>query len=239
MLIKKFEVDKTKYGLKNTNTKIYACLVQVDASDSIASVIREITDNSWISKLEIVDQVAYDARMQATIQHIMNDCMIFNNSKPTGQYDYSVVGEYIVSKEGRQALISQFGHRFIPLAELWKEKEIGNPGFDYHSESTTQIIIFGEAKYNATNNPYTTAINQVEKFITKKKDSKELSDLQKFVSKNAVTNFLQLNKGFSIAFSIKSDNPLAILDNAILSNKIVQITQYDEFYIIGVVINDK
>ena len=239
MLVRKFEVDKNKYNLKHITAKIYACLVQVDASESIASVIKEINDNSWISKLGIVDQVSYDARMQATIQHIMKDCMIFNNSTPTGQYDYSVVGEYIVSKEGRQALISQFGHGFVPLAELWKEKEIGNPGFDYHSESTTQLIIFGEAKYNATNNPYTKAIDQVEKFITKKKDSKELSDLQKFVSNNAVKNFLQSNKGFSIAFSIKADNPLLILDKAILSNKIVQITKYDEFYVIGVVINDK
>ena len=67
----------------------------------------------------------------------------------------------------------------------------------------------------------------------------ELTDLKHFVSDNAIDNFKQSKKGFSIAFSVKAQTPTDILNNAILSNEIMQIKNYDEFYIIGVVINDK
>lgn len=239
MLISKFEVDKEKYGFSSFKAKFFACLVSVDASDSIASVMKEINDNSWIAKLDIVEQISYEARLKETVINIMNDCVKFNTDTNSNIYDYSVVGEYIVSKEGRSTLVTEFNHFSVPLAELWKEKSSGNAGFDYHSESTTNLIIFGEAKYNSSSNPHTDAIKQVEKFINKAKDCMELTDLKHFVSEDAINNFKQSRKGFSIAFSIKSQNPLDIIDNAILSDKIVKIKDYDEFYIIGVIINDK
>lgn len=239
MLITKFEVDKARYKLPESNAKIYACLVEVNASDSISSVIREINDNSWISKLDIVDQVSYTARLQETVKKIMKDCLKFDNDLSQHVYDYSVVGEYIVSKEGRNALHSHFSHLYVPLAELWKEKVSGNPGFDYHSETESKIIIFGEAKYKSSENPYTTAIQQVERFINEKKDLKELTDLRHFISNESVENCIGGKKGFSVAFSIKSDKPENILDNAIRSEDNVTINDYDEFYIIGVIINDQ
>lgn len=239
MLISKFEVDKDKYGFSSFKANFFACLVSVYASESITSVMKEINDNSWISKLDIVEQISYEARLKETVISIMNDCVKFNAATNSNTYDYSVVGEYIVSKEGRSALVTQFNHRAVPLAELWKEKVSGNAGFDYHSESTTNLIVFGEAKYNSTSNPHTDAIKQVEKFIDKGKDCMELTDLKHFVSDDAINNFKQSKKGFSIAFSINSNNPLDIIDNAILSDKIVKIKDYDEFYIIGVIINDK
>lgn len=239
MLISKFEVDKDRYGFSSFKSKFFACLVSVDASDSIASVMKEINDNSWIAKLDIVEQISYEARLKETVISIMRDCVKFNKDTSCNVYDYSVVGEYIVSKEGRNALVAEFNHRAIPLAELWKEKSKGNPGFDYHSESTTDLIVFGEAKYNSSCNPHAEAIKQVEEFINKAKDNMELTDLKHFVSNNAINNFRQSKKGFSIAFSIKSKNPLNIINNAILSDEIIRIKNYDEFYIIGVVINDK
>ncbi len=239
MLISKFEVDKTKYGISSFKAKFFACLVSVNASDSIASVMKEINDNSWIAKLDVVEQISYEARLKETVKSIMNDCIKFNTDTNSNMYDYSVVGEYIVSKEGRSALVTEFNHQAVPLAELWKEKTKGNPGFDYHSESTTNLIIFGEAKYDSSFNPHTKAIKQVEEFITKAKDCMELTDLKHFVSDNAIDNFKQSKKGFSIAFSVKAQTPTDILNNAILSNEIMQIKNYEEFYIIGVVINDK
>ena len=239
MLVSKFEVDKNKYDLSTCNAKLFVCLVSVDASDSIASIIKEINDNSWIAKLDIVEQISYEARLKETVKGIMQDCIKFNSDTNCDIYDYSVVGEYIISKEGRRALIGEFNHFAIPLAELWKEKSSGNPGFDYHSESTTNLIIFGEAKYNSSSNPYTNAISQVEEFIDKGKDCMELTDLRNFVSNDAIENFKQSKKGFSIAFSIKAQNPDEIINNVILSDKINKIKDYDEFYIIGVIVNDK
>ena len=46
-------------------------------------------------------------------------------------------------------------------------------------------------------------------------------------------------KGFSVAFSIKADKPINILDKAIRSEDNVKINNYEEFYIIGVIINDQ
>ena len=67
----------------------------------------------------------------------------------------------------------------------------------------------------------------------------ELTDLKHFVSAQAKDNFLNNKKGFAISFSINSQNPQTIIDNAITSEKINNIANYDEFYIIGVIINDK
>ncbi len=239
MLLYKKEADKSKYRISNTPTKIFSCLIQINASESIASVIEEINDNSWIAKLDIVDRISYTARLKETAIKIMNDCVKFNAELNSNIYDYSIVGEYIISKEGRKALIEQFSHSYIPLAELWKEKVSNNAGFDFHSESTTNLIIFGEAKYNSTSNPHGDAIDQVEDFIIKGKDAKELTDLKHFVSNEATNNFINNKKGFAISFSINSQNPQTIIDNAINSEKINNITNYDEFYIIGVIINDK
>ena len=71
------------------------------------------------------------------------------------------------------------------------------------------------------------------------KDLKELTDLRHFVSNESVENCIGGKKGFSVAFSIKSDKPENILDNAIRSEDNVIINDYDEFYIIGVIINDQ
>lgn len=239
MLIYNQPTDKNKKLTSKNKTKIYTHIIQVDASESIASVITEINDNSWISKLDIVDQVSYMARLTETAQNLINDCIKFNTDLDCNVYDYEIVGEYIVSKEGRKALVEHFSHSYIPLAELWKEKVSNNPGFDFHSESTTNLIIFGEAKYNSISNPHGDAIDQVEDFITKGKDKKELTDLKHFVSTEATSNFLNNKKGFAISFSINSRNPQEIIDNAVNSKKINNISNYDEFYIIGVIINDK
>ena len=237
MLISKVKVDKKQYGLSSCKADIYACLVQVDASDSIASIIEEITDHSWIRRLNIVPKISYQARLKETVESIMKDCRIFISNQPV--YDYSTVGEYIVSKEGRRTLYDHFSHLAVPLAELWKEKKSGNPGFDYHSEAPTNLIIFGEAKYKAQQNPYSIAIDQVEDFISREKDARELIDLENFVSPSAVQNFVDGKKGFSIAFSIHAKNPQMILNNAIRYVNANQIANYNEYYIVGVLINDK
>ena len=239
MLICKFEVDKNAYGISSCSARVFACLVQVNASDSILSILAEINDNSWIAKLGIVEQISYQTRLQATAKSIMEDCVRFNNESKDNRYDYSVVGEYIVSKEGRKALTEQFYHTPVPLAELWKEKKTGNPGFDYHSESQTGLLIFGEAKYNSAANPYNDAINQVEGFIDCGKDRMELVDLKNFVSQTAVQNFILGKKGFSIAFSIHAQSPQSIINNAIKYHNANKIANYDEYYIVGVQIDDQ
>ena len=73
MLMSKFEVDKTKYGISSCKAKLFACLVSVNASDSVASVMKEINDNSWIAKLDVVEQISYEAMLKETVKSIRTD----------------------------------------------------------------------------------------------------------------------------------------------------------------------
>ncbi|MBL0255080.1 MAG: hypothetical protein IPQ27_08970 [Chitinophagaceae bacterium] len=41
------------------------------------------------------------------------------------------IGEFIVSYSAQLALEIEYSHQRIPLAELLKEKVLGNPGFDF------------------------------------------------------------------------------------------------------------
>lgn len=237
-ILEKYVVDKQKLKL-NCNAKILACLVEINASEGITSIIQEINDTFWLSKLDIINQKCYEARMKKTVEKIMNNCLRFNNGASENTYDYSIVGEYLISKAGRQALADGFNHTALPLAELWKEKMSNNPGFDFHTETLDSIIIFGEAKYNASENPYNCAICQIEEFIDLEKDVKELADLRNLAKQDSISNFLKNNKGFAISFSTKAKNPSRILTNAILSEHICKCALYNEFYLVGVVINDK
>ena len=233
------QVNKTNFGIVSSTNYNY-CLVSVDAPSVISSVIKEITDNSWLSSLNPIDRVSFEACMKKTVNSIIEECQKYQKQTSGGLYDYKQVGEYIVSKAGRDSLTDGFSHGFIPLAELWKEKEKGNPGFDFHSLSPSEIFIFGEAKYRSEANPYSIAIEQVESFIDDEKDKMEASNLNKItMNSTATTNFLNNKKGFAISFSIKAQNPKDIIENAIKCPEIKNINQYDEFYIIGVIINDK
>ena len=124
MLISKIEVDKEAYGLSSYKARIFACIVQINASDSIASILKELNDNSWISKIGVVQKISYEARLKATAKDMMEDCLQFIDNSGVKIYDYSIVGEYIISKEGRRTLSEYFTHAPVPLAELWKEKNL-------------------------------------------------------------------------------------------------------------------
>ena len=67
----------------------------------------------------------------------------------------------------------------------------------------------------------------------------ELTDLSNFVSDIAVSNFISNKKGFCVSFSITTQKPIDIIKKAIQSDKINNIKSFDEFYVVGVVINDK
>ena len=233
-------VDKLSMGLGAFKADIFHCLVQVDASDSIAAVLKEITDTSWISKLSPICQVGYGNRLKKTAEKIVANCNTVLAGHKTGVFDYQTIGEYIVSREGRCALGQGFSHNILPLAELWKERVSNNGGFDFHTESPSEILIFGEAKYNSNCNPYNDAIKQVEGFIADGKDANEIIDLANIASDQKFLNsFLVNKKGYAVAFSIDADEPLTIVKNALQSGEIVNLANYSEFYIIGVIINDK
>ena len=221
------------YG-KTTDCQVYSIHVEVNNIEAkAADMINMIADTSWISKLNIVSRVSYAARAKRSIDKLVNGIL----KKVTTTMN-SEFGEFLNSVTAQDSLELEHNHNKIPLAELFKEKKSGNPGFDFHTESSSNLIAYGEAKYSGITNPHSNALIQITRFIGLEKDKMELQDLQNFVSEDTITNVLNDKKAFVAAFSINSTNPRKILNNALNSEHINSLLEYDELYIIGIKVND-
>ena len=219
---------------KTTTCNVYSINVEVNNIEVRATeMIDMIADTSWISKLDIISRISYKARSKTTIDKLINGIL-----KQVTTTVNSEFGEFLISVTAQDSLELEHNHIKVPLAELFKEKKTGNPGFDFHTESNTQLISFGEAKYSGVTNPYTNALTQISRFISLEKDKMELQDLQNFVSKESIENILDNKKAFVAAFSINSENPEVIIQNALKSEHIIPLLSFDELYIIGIKIND-
>ena len=132
------EIDMTLHG-RIMAGRVYCIHVKVDdVGSSAKSIIDMISDVSWINKLEPAQQVAFRATSERTVQKLVGDIL----SKVTDEVT-SDFGEYLVSYTAQHVLELHHTHVKVPLAELLKEKVIGNPGFDFHTESDSNHIIFG------------------------------------------------------------------------------------------------
>ena len=220
------------YG-KTTSGNVYSIHVKISNIEAKAiEMIDMIADTSWISNLDIIPRVSYEARAKTTINKLINGIL----KKVTNTVNIEF-GEFLISATAQDSLKLQYNHIKVPLAELFKEKKTGNPGFDFHTESTTNLIAFGEAKYSESINPHTKAIAQISRFIDLEKDKMEINDLKNFVSPESVNNSIINKRAFVAAFSINSKNPHAIIENALKSEHINSLLIHDELYIIGIEID--
>jgi hypothetical protein len=223
------KIDMSLYG-KTTACNVYCIHVKVkDINASAKTIIKTITDISWISKLSTIPQITFEATSKRTILKLVNG--ILRKVKGTVTEDF---GEYLISFTAQNSLETVHSHIKLPLAELLKEKVSGNPGFDYHTESHLNNIIFGEAKYSGTETPRADALDQISKFIDLQKDDAELNTIQYFVSKTAITNYTSNKKGYVAAFSLNSENVNLIFRNALQSEVIDKLICYPELYIIAI-----
>lgn len=204
-----------------------------DKKATIEKILNQISNLSWINKLipeELVSSM--NARVNPTVELLDKQLTENDDGAIT-----SKTGEYFVSEVARETIINELKYTDIPLAELWKEKVSGNPGFDYHSENKDNIIIFGEAKYVANQNAYGRALKQVVDFIKQKKDLKELSELRAFVSLEAIQNANIERKGYAIGFSSYSTTTNVLIDNIKKSEYFKELIKYEEIVIVAVDIN--
>lgn len=223
------QIDMSKYG-HLTSCKVFCIHVQIDdISNSANEIMNGISDTSWISELDAVSKKSFTAMATPTIQKIVNEIL----SKVTNSVSNDF-GEYLVSYTAQMALVSEYNHKKMPLAELIKEKIIGNPGFDFHTESTDSNIIFGEAKYSSEGTPRGRAISQISRFIILEKDAMELNALAPLISSEAKENFLENKKGFTAAFSFNSADPQLIFNNTLTSASLKRLLGHQELYIISV-----
>lgn len=191
----------------NTNNIIWYVVVRVTNIPAYAKEMKEqILDKSWITKLNGWAKSSYEARSKKTIEYLVRNVLDQVKNQVTSDF-----GEILVSMSAQDALEHFFDHKKLPLAELWKEKTKGNPGFDFHTETKDYYIVFGEAKYRQGNNPYNVALEQIKDFIENEKDKMELVDLKNLVSDNTKqwidTDFGPM-KAYAAAFSMKKGTNL-------------------------------
>lgn len=203
---------------------------------AVKSIIESIADTSWVVGLvdDLVKQ-SFLACAKPTINKLSQDLTSAIDNSTTNE-----IGEYVVSVVARHIIEATYNYRALPLAEIIKEKVLGNPGFDYHHESGGFVLLFGEAKYKTGVNAYNSALKQVAGFIKSGKDMKEVAVLDYFLSSDTKTNLANGKKGYSAAFSTKNKS----FDSQILINNIKnntyfnELLKHEELLIVAVDVND-
>jgi fructose-specific component phosphotransferase system IIB-like protein len=215
--------------------RIFSAFVIIkDIPGRAEEMIRTMTDTSWINQLDIVSQKAFQSTTNRTIEKLVKSFLDVANDQITTDF-----GEYMVSDSAQHVLKDQFNHSKLPLAELLKEKVTGNPGFDFHTETETKLIAYGEAKYSGSSSPYAKALKQINEFIGDKKDDAELIILSKLVSSEATGNAVEGNKAYVAAFSINAAKPEDIMGNVLGSEHIKTLLSFPEVYVIGIKVDAK
>ncbi|MBK8808434.1 MAG: hypothetical protein IPO21_18105 [Bacteroidales bacterium] len=187
-----------------------------------------ISDTSWINSLDEISKKVFKINAEKTIDKIITD--IIGGITTSVNED---IGEFIVSYSAQLALEIEYSHQRIPLAELLKEKVIGNPGFDFHTISANNYLVFGEAKFSLDSTPRAKALEQIEKFIGDR-DNAELLWLEPFLDPTTKANVIKDEKGYTAAFSFNGGNIITILNNALVSDPIMEIIKHKELYLIAV-----
>lgn len=223
--------DTTTYrDFSGVACDVHCIHVRISDINGIAKELTdEISDTSWIPKLDRLSQRTFKATSDRTIDRLVND--IFNGVITDVTAD---IGEYIVSYVGQAILESEYKHIKIPLAELLKEKISGNPGFDFHTVSTKRFLVFGEAKFSADDTPRAIALNQIGEFITLEKDFAELNSLRAFLDVDVHDNMADGRRSFAAAFSFNASNIDLIFKNALESEIIDELTNHHELYLIAI-----
>lgn len=213
----------------NTNVSFVRVDVE-DLSITIKEIITILSDLSWISRFDKkYIRSSFEERATETAKHLARNMKIGKDDKVT-----SDTGEYVVSELAREAIVKKFGYLDIPLAELFKEQVIGNPGFDYYSANSDDIVIFGEAKFLAKQNAYGVGMTQVARFIRTKQDISDINDIDKFFSENALDAVYDGEKAYSIAFSSKTTSSDRIISGIKKHKKYAELSQYKELIFVAV-----
>lgn len=219
---------------------IFICHAHISDLEKIAFELSKlVNEKSWIIDLDDRARRAYETTALKTANSLIN---IFKTTITPENKVASEFGELMVSMGSSRALEVVFGHRSLPLAELWKPKLAQNEGFDFHTVCTENMINFGEAKFSGSSSPYggisgnsSGAGGQADGFIN---DNKHLMDgvhLGQLAGNDATGNLDKDLFGIVLAFSINALNPMLVLENVLEhSKKYENLKKAKNIYIVGV-----
>lgn len=213
------------------NNRVY--FLRIDPEDvkvTLRKILEVLFDCSWINKFDkAYTRASFLKRVEPTLADIEHKLLIANPDSISQD-----AGEYVVSELAREAIIQQLSYLDIPLAELYNKKRAGNPGFDFHSQTIDEIIIFGEAKYLKDRNAFGNSLAQIVKFIDAGKDIKDILDLEHFCSDSALSAAHIGKKGFAAAFSTKSTASDDIIRHIQKNDHYKELIKYQELLLVAV-----
>lgn len=205
------------------------CLQITDINAYAKVLVTEIADTSWISQLNPVPRMSYETIALKTIEKLVELFQLTEN-KVTADF-----GQFMISLSAGRSLKDKHSHVCLPISELWKEKVLGNHGFDFHTISPEERFSFGESKYQSTGNAYTSAASQAHEFSKAGKDKIDAVHLVHFGSPQSIENLRADRKGYVIAFSLNSNDHNFILNNALKNEDVIALSKRcDELYLVGV-----
>lgn len=226
-VIECFNISDKGYSLSNV---IFIRIEPIDLKVTINDIISSLNNLSWIETFdEEYIKNSFKIRANATAEYLSSQLKHFQQDKVTTE-----IGETVVSELSRLAIVNELDYLDIPLAELFKQKLSGNHGFDFFSETLSQFIVFGEAKYVSKSNGYGRALEQIERFIMEERDTSDLNDIDKFVSKISLNNHTQNEKAFACAFSATRIETETLIEHILNNANFNKIKHHKEIILIAV-----
>ena len=219
---------------KLSNNAVYIRVNVTNHTITLQNIFHSLIDMSWINRFFshcAWMQTSVAERSAPTMQKFADD---FNNGiNPTVNSD---TGEKLVSEISRRTLVEDYSFWDMPIAEIFKQKKDGNPGFDFHTVTPDgNILLFGEAKYVANITAYNSALNQIGTFISEKKDMMDLLEIAHFMpSQNPLCNANNNIKGYIAAFSTNNATDEYIIDKIINHKNYDMLSKYHHFIAIAI-----
>jgi len=219
-------VDKIKIAAHITFIRIDPIDIQI----TLKEIFKSLSDLSWINDFdEEYVRKSFQVRADATIKYISENIIKASDDKIT-----SDSGEYVISELARLSIINELKYSDIPLAELIKKQKSGNPGFDFYSKNTSNVLLFGEAKYLAAQNAYGSALKQIVRFINEAGDIGDLQDIDKFCCTVSLDNAIKKKKGYVAAFASKQTSTEQLVSNIQENEDFKILTGYEEIICVSV-----
>ena len=216
------------------NNGLYIRVQVTNQIVTLQSIYQSLINDNWINRFFAQCswmQNSVAARVAPTIQQIASN---FNNGiNPTVNSD---TGEKLVSEISRKTLVEDYNYWDMPIAELFKQKKDGNPGFDFHTVTPDGLLLmFGEAKYVANTTAYNSALNQIGVFINQRKDIMDLYEIGQFMpSLTPLENVNKNIKGYVAAFSTNGSTDSDIISKVTRHKNYEKLSLYPLFITIAV-----
>lgn len=218
----------------NLKVEEHITFIRINPTD-IKITLKEVFDSlsnlSWISSFdEEYMRSGYEAMANDSIAYIAKNIIKENDDEIT-----SKSGETVVSELARKSIVDKLDYLDIPLGELIKIKESGNHGFDFFTKNHDDIILFGEAKYLASQNAYGSAFKQIVRFESlENKDKKDIIDVDRFFCETSKRNHANGQKGFVAAFASKNTTTDNLIKKIKENKHFKELTKFNELICVAV-----